>query len=59
MVTTYIRTTIYVKLSSIFWDIMQCSACYPLHVGFWLGLFFDSEDGGGIFLRIIGLTLKD
>jgi hypothetical protein len=25
--------------------------CYMLHVDFWLGLFFEPEDGGNIFLR--------
>jgi hypothetical protein len=32
--------------SSIFWDITPCS----LHAGFLLGLFFDHEDGGDMFL---------
>jgi hypothetical protein len=27
------------------------SACYPLHAGFFLGLFFEPEDGGDMFLR--------
>jgi hypothetical protein len=27
------------------------SACYLIHAGFFLGLFFDPEDGGNIFLR--------
>jgi hypothetical protein len=26
-------------------------ACYLLHAGFLLGLFFDSEDGGDMFFR--------
>jgi hypothetical protein len=25
--------------------------CYLLHAGFFLGVFFDSEDGGDVFLR--------
>jgi hypothetical protein len=29
------------------------SACCPFHAGFLFGLFFDSEDGGDIFLRNI------
>jgi hypothetical protein len=39
---------------SIFWDIMPCSlliaASYLLHAGFLLGLVFDPEDGGDMFL---------
>jgi hypothetical protein len=27
-----------------------CSACYLLHAGFLLGLFFDPEDEGNMFL---------
>jgi hypothetical protein len=30
------------------------SACYPLHAGFLLGIFFDPEDGGDMFLRNVG-----
>jgi hypothetical protein len=42
---------IYLK-SSVFWDITPCgSACYLLFASFLLGLFFDPEDGGDIFLR--------
>jgi hypothetical protein len=28
----------------------HCSACYLLHAGFLLGLFFNPEDGGDMFL---------
>jgi hypothetical protein len=28
--------------------------CYLFHAGFLLGLFFDSEDGGDMFLRNVG-----
>jgi hypothetical protein len=36
--------------STIFWDIRVCFAtCF--HAGFLLGLFFDPEDGGNMFLR--------
>jgi hypothetical protein len=54
---------------SVCWDIMLCSplkinqhflgmfrsfACYVLHAGFLLGLFFNPEDGGYIFLQNVG-----
>jgi hypothetical protein len=29
-------------------------ACYLIHAGFVLGLYFDSEDGGDMFLQNIG-----
>jgi hypothetical protein len=29
----------------------QHSACYQLYAGFLLGLFFDPEDGGDMFLQ--------
>jgi hypothetical protein len=37
-----------------------CSLCLQgslatLHAGFFLGVFFDHEDGGDIFLRNVGL----
>jgi hypothetical protein len=52
--------TAVVMESSIFWDITPCrisqaasrksSVSYLLYVGFLLGLFFDSENGGEMFL---------
>jgi hypothetical protein len=42
-----------VMRSTIFWDIKALIAiCF--HAGFLLGLFFDSEDGGDMFLQKIG-----
>jgi hypothetical protein len=45
-------------MSSIFWDLTPCSkqrsACYLLHIGFLLGLFFDPEDEGDMLLQNIG-----
>jgi hypothetical protein len=43
--------------STIFQDITPCSrtlivTCF--HVGFFLGLFFDPEEGGDMFLRNVG-----
>jgi hypothetical protein len=35
------------------------ATCYLLHDGFLLGLFFDPEDGGHIFLRNIGRFSTD
>jgi hypothetical protein len=31
--------------------ILACSACYQFHADFFLGLFFEPEDGGDMFLR--------
>jgi hypothetical protein len=35
-------------------DSEQNSTCYTLHSGFLLGLFFEPEDGGDMFLRDVG-----
>jgi hypothetical protein len=35
------------------------SACYLLHAGFLLGLFLDSKDNGGMFLRNVGWLSTD
>jgi hypothetical protein len=40
---------------SIFWDIIPCS----LHANFLLGLFFDPEDGGDMFLWNVEWLLSD
>jgi hypothetical protein len=57
-------TAVIVK-SSVFWYVMPCSplrvnrcirgtcCLLPSHAGFLLGLFFDPEDGGNIFLQNI------
>jgi hypothetical protein len=49
----------------IFWAIISCiesrpafwsnsRACYQLHAGFFLSLFFDLKDGGDMFFRNVG-----
>jgi hypothetical protein len=38
---------------------MVHTACYFLHDGFLLGLFFDTEDGSDMFLRNVGLVTTD
>jgi hypothetical protein len=38
--------------NSVFWDIMLAQpACYLLHTDFLVGLVFDPEDVGDMFLR--------
>jgi hypothetical protein len=50
VVRSEVLTEVVMK-SSLFCDI---SACYLLHAGLLLGLFFDTEDGGDLFLRNVG-----
>jgi hypothetical protein len=38
---------------------MQIKACYMLHASFLLGLFFDHEDGGNMFLSNISWFSMD
>jgi hypothetical protein len=40
--------------STIFWDITPCSPLSVNRRGFLLNLFFNHEDGGDIFLRMVG-----
>jgi hypothetical protein len=49
---TIIGTNLHIK-STVFWDI----TCF--HAGFLLGLFFDTEDGGDMFLRNVGWLPAD
>jgi hypothetical protein len=64
--------TAVVMKSPIFWDIKPCSllevnrrfyvsiyVCYLINVGFYLGSFFDPEDGGEMFLQNAGLLSTD
>jgi hypothetical protein len=60
--------TAVVTKSPIFWDITPCSTLkvnrsfvehvtsifWLLHDGFFLGLLFDPDDGGDMFLRNVG-----
>jgi hypothetical protein len=52
-----VLTAVVIK-SSVFWDIMQrnplalFATCFQ--AGYLLGLFFESEDGGDMFLRNVG-----
>jgi hypothetical protein len=41
--------------SSLFWS----AVCYLLHAGFLLGLYFDPENGGNMFLRNVGCLSTD
>jgi hypothetical protein len=38
---------------------LASSVCYLLHAGFMLGVLFDPEDGGDIFLRNVGRLSTD
>jgi hypothetical protein len=55
--------TAVVMKSIFFWDIMSSRPLALLdpcfHIGFLLGLFFDSEDGGSMFLRNVGWISTD
>jgi hypothetical protein len=61
--------TAVIMKSSVFWDITLCSTlkvkrrlvvfATGFHSGFLLGLFFDSDDGGGVFLRKVDWLLTD
>jgi hypothetical protein len=37
----------------------MCSACFLLHGGFFLGLLFNPEDGGSMFLKNVALFAAD
>jgi hypothetical protein len=45
---------IYIKILKLQVASRVCCACYLLHAGFVLGLFFDPEDVGEIFFRNVG-----
>jgi hypothetical protein len=51
--------TAVVMKSSIFWDITPCNRATYFHAGFLLGLFFDPEHGGDMFLRNVGCLSMD
>jgi hypothetical protein len=46
-------------VTSISADTRQCSACYLLRTGFFLGLFLYCENGGNTFLRNVGSLSTD
>jgi hypothetical protein len=43
-----------VMRSTVFWDIRRALLATCFYAGFLLGLFFDPEDGGDMFLRNVG-----
>jgi hypothetical protein len=51
--------TAVVMNNSICRDMSSKLACYLLHAGFLLALFFDPEAGGDISLRNVGLLFAD
>jgi hypothetical protein len=56
----YSRSAWMIIIRSIFWDIKQAELpCYLLHADFFLGPFFDPEDGGDVFLCNIGRLSTD
>jgi hypothetical protein len=56
----YMHACIHTYMSSVIWDITQVAllaVCF--HAGFFLGLFFDPEDGGDMFLLNVGRLSTD